>query len=262
MIKLIATDMDHTLLDDDSNLPRNFEEVLKTLKDNNIHMVLASGRTLFSIKKKAVNFIDDLSFVSDNGAIVEHNGEILYKSVFSKLDVETVTKVFRTCIETSIIASGIDCAYVELGDPIHEQYLEEYYPGFIIVDDLTAVDVDFVKITACSLNHTVSNFNEIVKKSLDGHFNAVTAGAVWIDVMHSNVNKGVGIKHLLNALNIDATDIITFGDYHNDIQMLELAGRSYAVANAHADVKGVVTEVIESNNENAVMNQIQILVKK
>ncbi|UPU38430.1 HAD-IIB family hydrolase [Erysipelothrix sp. Poltava] len=88
-----------------------------------------------------------------------------------------------------------------------------------------AVDVDFVKITACSLNHTVSNFNEIVKESLDGHFNAVTAGAVWIDVMHSNVNKGFGIKHLLNALNIDAADIITFGDYHNDIQMLELAGR-------------------------------------
>ncbi|AZK43654.1 HAD family phosphatase [Erysipelothrix piscisicarius] len=262
MIKLIATDMDHTLLDDDSNLPCNFEEVLAELKNNNIHMVLASGRTLFSIKKKAHDYIDDLSFVSDNGAIVEHQGKILYQSVFSKRDIKIVTEVFRQCKETSIIASGINCAYVELGDPVHEQYLEEYYPGFVIVDDLTDVDLNFVKITACSLHHTVSNFQEIVQSALNGTFNAVTAGAVWIDVMNSDVNKGQGIQHLLQTLNIDAADIVTFGDYHNDIQMLKLAGRSYAVSNAHEDVKRIVTEVIDSNNNNAVMNQIQKLITK
>lgn len=262
MIKLVATDMDHTLLDDDSKLPHNFDEVLRELKRNDIHMVLASGRTLFSIKQKAKDYLDNLSFVSDNGAIVEHNGTILYHSVFSEEDIATVTHTFRKCKETSIIASGIDCAYVELGDPIHEGYLEEYYPGFSIVDDLTALDVDIVKITACSLQHTVDNYNHYVKGPLKEKYNAVTAGAVWIDVMHRGVNKGNGLKHLLEALHIAPEDIVTFGDYHNDIQMLELAGRSYAVSNAHDDVKQIADEVIGSNNENSVMNQIQKLIKK
>ncbi|MDE8150208.1 HAD family phosphatase, partial [Erysipelothrix rhusiopathiae] len=78
-----------------------------------------------------------------------HNGEILYKSVFSKLDVKTVTKVFRTCIETSIIASGIDCAYVErytVGDIVDKGFDVPYHTD--IMESFGGIDLDAARKVA------------------------------------------------------------------------------------------------------------------
>ncbi|QIK69087.1 HAD family phosphatase [Erysipelothrix sp. HDW6C] len=256
MIKLIATDMDHTLLDNDSKLPDNFGLVLTKLEEKGIQLVLASGRTLFSIKNKAHDYVDRLAFISDNGAIVENKGTVDYISEISDANIQFILDACRSCTEASIIASSIDRAYVELREESHREPLHEYYLDYTIVDDISKIDDVIVKITMMSQHNTVDNYHNTIEPLLSNQFNAVMAGKVWIDVMNTGIDKGIGLKHLIDSLGIHEDEVMSFGDYHNDIGMLTLATHSFAVSNAHDDVKAVVSKVIGSNQDNSVMNQI------
>lgn len=262
MPKLFVSDMDHTLLNDNSELPKDFKETLDLLNSSDSGLVLASGRTLFSIKNKVKDFNHEINFISDNGAIVEYNGKIIYKSVFSKEDIEEVLVPIRKAKETSIIASSLTSAYVEVYDDDHKQKLYEYYLDYNIVDDISKVNDDIIKVTMLSLENTVDNYKNFIEPSLSSRYNAVTAGKIWIDVMHNNVDKGEGLKHLLEEMNIDQDDVVAFGDYHNDIGMLELAGIGYAVENAHDDVKQIADFVIEDNNSAPVTRIIKEYLEK
>lgn len=261
MIKLIATDMDHTLLNDDSELPSDFGDVVTLLNEKGIHFILASGRTLFSIKKKAANHLDNLNFISDNGAIVEYEKEIQYINNLDDISIHEILNICRNCTEASIVASSIDKAYIEVYSDEHKQKLHEYYNDFDVVDDISKVDDKIVKITMLSLDSTFDNF-DLIPRSLHENFACVLAGKWWIDIMNEGVSKGKALASLIESLDIKPSEVAAFGDFHNDITMLELAGHSFAMGNAHDDVKAIASEVIGTNNEQAVTQKIKELVKK
>lgn len=84
MIKLFASDMDKTFLTSDSKIPKDFAKTLNAIKKKDLHFILASGRALYNMKDKMKGYLDDLDFVSDNGAFVSIQGETIYKSVMNK----------------------------------------------------------------------------------------------------------------------------------------------------------------------------------
>lgn len=262
MIKLFATDMDHTLLNDKSDLPNDFQSTLEALKKNDILFVLASGRTLNGMKNKVKDHSYNFTYISDNGAIIEHNNAVIYKSVIKNNDLDEIIDVLRTCEGASICASSIDAAYVEIHDPNHISYLHEYYPEFKIVDDLKAVDDEIIKITTLSMDRSDEIYISIVNPWIKRHGKcvALTSGKVWIDIMNKEVDKGNALKYLLNALNLHEDEVAAFGDYHNDIGMLKLAKYSYAVENAHADVKDIAKKIIANNNEAPVTSVINYFI--
>lgn len=76
MIKLIATDMDGTLLDDNKQLPKNFDNIVKRLFNKNIRFVISSGRSYCTLKKQFSEYLDDMTFICDNGAYVVDKGKL------------------------------------------------------------------------------------------------------------------------------------------------------------------------------------------
>lgn len=262
MIKLFATDMDHTLLNDNSDLPKDFQNTLNALASNNLLFVLASGRTLNGMKNKVKDISYNFTYISDNGAIIQHNDSIIYKSVIEKRNLDEIIDILRTCKGASICASSIDEAYVEIHDSNHISYLQEYYPEFKIVSDLKDVDDEIIKITTLSMDRSEEIYNTIVNPWIteQGKCVALTSGKVWIDIMNKEVDKGNALKFLLETLNLHQDDVAAFGDYHNDIGMLKLAKYSYAVDNAHEDVKKVAKKIIGNNNEAPVTSVINYFV--
>lgn len=260
MTQLFVTDMDHTLLDDESRLPENFGDILIEVRKQNKVMVLASGRTLVSIKNKVKDYLPELCIISDNGGIVEKYGTIEYIDEIPKEEVAEIIGVLRQAKNTTIIAASVNNAYIEMFDEEHSKNLVEYYPNYTAVDDILKVEEPILKITTFSYNDTVSNFESIVFPQLGDKFNTVVAGVLWIDVMNKHTDKGHGLAKLSELLGIDAKDIVAFGDYNNDIGMLTYAGTSYAVENAHDDVKNVTDYVIGSNNENSVLKKISEII--
>lgn len=251
MIKLFATDMDHTLLNDYSELPLDFDNTITKLRDNNLHFVLASGRTLSGMKSKVSHLSHNFNFISDNGAIIEYDGEIIFKSIIEKQTLNEIIDVLRLNNTSSLCASGISDSFVEIHHPDHIAFLQEYYPEFKIVNDLKEVREDIIKITTLTLKNNDDLFENLVNPKINskGKCVAVKSGKVWIDIMNKDVDKGVALSFLSNKLGIDPENIAAFGDYHNDMGMLRLAKYAYAVNNAHQDVKAIASKIVPSNNE-------------
>lgn len=258
MIKIFATDMDHTLLDDSSALPSNFQETLNNLVQHDIPLVLASGRSLASMKEKVANIAYDFTFISDNGAIIEKNNQVIHQSSIAMDDFHHIIDIMRKCKETSICATGINTAYIEIHSSGHETFLREYYPSFEIVADMKQVSDEIIKVTSLCIEENDFIYDTIIAPQISNNQNlvALKSGKIWIDVMNYGVDKGKALSHLLNVLELSPEHLATFGDYHNDIGMLKLANYSHAVANAHEDVKKIAKHIIDSNNDGAVMKII------
>ncbi len=255
-IKLICSDIDGTLINSNEEMPSNFKEVLTALEDRGIIFVAASGRGIASIKTKLDSDFDNLYYISDNGAILQHDGETIYKKSFNKQEALEIVTAFRQSSEATIIANTEEMSYAELHPDHTADFLKEFYVDYKLVDDITKLDEEFVKITMRSDNHTDVNYNLPHIKSLKNSYHLVRAGHPWIDIMHAQSNKGNAIEVLMKRLDIDPSETIGFGDFPNDIHMLEVVGKSYAMENAHPDVKKISDEIIGSNDDNSVMKKI------
>lgn len=208
------------------------------------------------------DYVDKLDFVSDNGAFVSIQGKTVYKSVMDKGIIHKLILEGRKLKETSLVLVGENTAYVELFDQRHSELLYEYYLDFDVVDDLTLIEEDIVKVTYLNTDSIHDIFERELQPLFSDSVNIVLSGDIWIDAMNKNVNKGNSLKKVLDYYGLDSSELISFGDYHNDIQMMQLAGKSYAVSNAHFDVKEIADEIIENNDTNAVLRKIEDYLKK
>ena len=257
MIKIFASDMDNTFLTSKSEIPEDFKKTLEKIKNKDLHLVLASGRALYNIKNKMKDFTNDLDFVSDNGAFVNIQGKTVYKSVMDKNTVDKLVLEGRKFEETSIVLVAENTAYVELFNGVHKKLLHEYYLDFVVIDDLTQINEEIVKVTYLNTDSIHEMYKQHFEPKFSKLVNIVLSGEVWIDTMNKDVNKSNGLKKILDYYNLDSSQLVAFGDYHNDIQMMNLAGKSYAVDNAHPDVKEIADEIIGNNNVNSVLNKIE-----
>ena len=81
----------------------------------------------------------------------------------------------------------------------------------------------------------------------------------WIDISNRSVNKGAAVTALLQRLSIPSAHAMAFGDYLNDYTLLQSCGESYAMANAHPDLKAIAKHVTASNDEDGVMKILRTL---
>lgn len=262
MIKLFATDMDHTLLDADSNLPVNFEKRVRDIQEKGKKFALVSGRSYDNIRHKVGEFADDIIIISDNGALVVDKGELIHHDHIPGEDIKAIIDKANIVPETTIIAASKDMAYVQEGKyPEHLDFLNEFYNVYQIVDDLRDINDDIVKITLLTFENNLYNFNTYIDGQLPESVISVMSGTTWIDIVSNTVHKARGIQQILNRYEIDKKELVAFGDYLNDLTMIKMAGTGYVVSNGHDKLKQVATEIIGRHDEDAVMSKIEALIK-
>ena len=257
-IKLIVTDMDGTLLRSDHSLSPEFKEIYQELKDNNILFVPASGRQYYSIVSYFEDFKDELAVIAENGTYVTYKGnEVFVDNLDWNLVKEIITEV-RKIEGANIVLAGKNAAYVESTDEEFLDYFKNYYAKNSWVEDLTKIENEqFIKI---AINHTGGTEQNVLPKVFHFEKNGlkvVVSGEVWIDIMNEGSNKGVALHSLINKLNISAEEIIVFGDFMNDLEMLNLTKNSFAMQNAHPNVKNAANFLAPSNDEDGVIQIIK-----
>ena len=111
-IGLIASDMDFTLLDEHSQLPPGFEQMVLDLEGEGILFAAASGRPLYTLEKMFPTLHDHMAFIADNGGVVRWKDETIYES---RMPVEEYRAMARYCHEAGDVGvvCGMECAYVE-----------------------------------------------------------------------------------------------------------------------------------------------------
>lgn len=256
MIKLIATDMDGTLLDENGNLPQDFFETLNKLDKKGIKFVVASGRPYPTLYKNFSPQSDKLEYICDNGSYVVLNDK---KPIINGLDKEFVHKVIKACENIDnivLVLCGTAGAYHL---PCEDKFLKEidkYYIQKHVVDDLYSVDDNIFKIAVCDLSISAENSYKILKPLFRNENKVVVSGKLWVDINELNVNKGNALKEIQESYNISYEETMVFGDFYNDIEMLNEAYYSFVMENANDDMKQYGRFIAKSNSEFGVIKAI------
>ena len=251
-VKLVVTDMDGTLLNSNHEVSPKFFILFNELKKNNIHFIAASGRQYYSIVDKLNKIKDDITIIAENGAFAMQGENELFTSGLSLDHVLKTVQLLRTIKNTHIVLCGKKAAYIETKDEKFVSMFQQYYAKYKTVDDLTKLTDDaFFKIAAYHFDSSETHILPNVKQ-LKNEMQVIVSGQNWLDISHNNANKGFALNILQNQLNISKEETMVFGDYNNDLKMLELADFSYAMENAHPNVKKTANYLTKSNDEEGV----------
>ena len=256
MIKFIATDMDGTLLDSNNEIHADFYPMFQSLKEKDIIFAAASGRQYYNLLERFKDIKDDMMFIAENGTFVVYTGNELIVNSLEKNIAKELIEIGRTIPNSYVILCGKNSAYIESHDERLIKQTAKYYERYKIVEDLTSIDDDILKVTICDFNGSENNSNNYFDEYRD-KVQITVSGEIWLDIVAKGINKGVAINEIQNLLNIDYKETMVFGDYLNDLEMMSSAYHSYAMANAHDTLKKAARFIAKSNDENGVIQAIK-----
>lgn len=259
MIKLIAIDLDGSLLNDSKELPEDFWKVADQLFKKEIVVVIASGRPFHNISTVFEKVKDRLYFACDNGSYVVHGYEEILVSKLDRIALQNFIEISRSIKDLYPVLCGKNLAYVENNEDVFMPQVLQYYQECKIVNDLTTVDDTIVKLSLCDLAGAETNSYPHYKQ-FEKNFKVAVAGEIWLDITNMEGSKGNAIEAIQSRLNISPEETLVFGDYLNDLDMIQNAGFSYAMKNAHPGILKAAKYITDlDNNQGGVTDTIKKL---
>lgn len=257
MIKLIALDMDGTLLDSNKNLPADFCSWV--IDHPEIQVVIASGRQYYALEDQFSEISDRLIFIAENGSVIVKNDEVLYKAPMAPETVVSTIDIVNSSPAYTGIVCGLKSAYLMSDDPFLMDEATKYYKARTEVESLyDAVDGDDIFKVAIFIHDFKAEEEYNKFPEVPEGLTAVLSGDSWIDVAKTGVDKGEALKVLIGMLDISPDESMVFGDYLNDVTMMQAVTHSWAMKNAHPDLKAVANfETEYTNDEDGVMKTLR-----
>ena len=252
-IKLVAADMDGTLLNAQHELSAEFFPVFDKMKEHGILFAVASGRQYFNLLNRFESTREDTIFIAENGSYVVYRGkEILVQAMAREVAMEQVQEAGKLP-EVFPILCGKKTAYIQHTNPAFIENVEMYYDKYLVVEDILQIEDDeFLKIALCDMAGSEKNSYQYFKQKQD-QLQVKISGSIWLDISHKLANKGRAIEVLQRSYDISSEETMVFGDFLNDLEMMQAAYYSYAMANAHPDIKRVSRYLAKSNEEDGVV---------
>jgi Cof subfamily protein (haloacid dehalogenase superfamily) len=259
-IRLIVTDMDGTLLDDEKRLHDDFWPLIEQLHRRGILFAPASGRQYYTLLREFADIADDLVFIAENGSVVMRQGHEVSSDCLDRADALRVVHTLRAAaadgIDGGIIVCGKQSAYIERSDPAFFEQVDKYYARLQVVDDLTKViDDDVLKIAVYDFGSAEHGTLPYLADFAASH-KVVVSSEHWLDVNTRTSNKGHAVTALQTALGITPAQTMVFGDFLNDLEMMDTADYAFAMHNAHPRLHERARFVAPSNNDNGVVRTI------
>lgn len=251
-IKLVALDMDGTLLDSRKNPPADFESWV--LSHPEILTVLASGRQYETLRRQFPAIADRLGYIADNGSFVFLKGENIFADEMNRQGVLEAISAFEAIPGCHLVLCGVRGAYMRPSRPDVEANCAVYYKKLTKTDDLcAAAKSDAIgKIAVLVDDHRAEAVYGMLPV-LHPDFKVMLSGSEWLDVSNATVGKGAGVEVLQKRLGISREESMAFGDYLNDCELLDAVTESYAMGNAHPELKARARYITDTNNHDGVM---------
>lgn len=263
-IKLIATDVDGTLVKDSSReVYDEMIEIIRELTDAGYHFVVASGRQYGSIRRMFERAERKLNYIAENGAHIILNGENYSVTKMNRGDVEGIMTDLRALYSQGchVVASTAKGCYLESKDSDFINLIaNEYRNDVTLTDDILAEDADIIKL-AVYKKGTIRSIGEsmLIPKWKD-KVKTTMAGEEWVDFMDKSVDKGNALRKIQEALCISRDDTMAFGDNNNDLGLILAAGESYAVENAVEEVKEAAKHICPDYTQKGVYQVLKRLI--
>ncbi|MFS4467579.1 HAD family hydrolase [Maribacter sp. 2210JD10-5] len=247
-IKMVVSDMDGTLLNSDHEVSDRFFKLFTALKKRDILFIAASGRQYDSIVHKLAPIKDEILVIAENGALVkDKEKELLVTPIQHHLKSSLLSKIDNIEGAHAMICGKYNAYFDKKSVPFLEQ-LKEYYASYEIHDNFNTVTDEIIKI-AVYHNTSAEDYIYPAMKDLEGQIRVKVSGIHWVDLNHTNANKGFALEKIQNRFDISPDETLVFGDYNNDLEMLGRAKYSFAMDNAHQNVLEAANYKTTSNDD-------------
>lgn len=260
MIKLIAIDLDGTLLNSQKEISPKNQEVLKKAKAQGVKIVLCTGRPLFAVEP----FMDVLGLreagdysITFNGGFVQQNdtGEVL---VEYRMETEQLAEMYNLTQKLGLpldVIEGEQVYHVQ-PEPAEQPSIYQTLNPLMRFAKRDFSDFGpherFNKMVVATDERFLDQQINLLPKDLYTRYNLVKSRKTLLEILHKDVSKANGIARLIEKLGIQQAEVMALGDEENDLSMIEYAGIGVAMANASAVIKTAADEVTASNDEDGV----------
>lgn len=271
-IKLIATDMDGTLLDPKGqvDLPR-LEKILDQLEERGIRFVIATGNEIHRVKQLLGHLTERVVLIVANGARIFEGNQLLQAQTWDDDMVNRALEFFkgRECQDQFVVTSmngGFvkeGTVFTQLENFMTPEMIELFYQRMNFVEKLEShLFGGVLKMSLVVGEERSDSVLEEINQLFNGHVQAVSSGYGCIDILQTGIHKAWGLQELLKRWDIKAEEIMAFGDSENDVEMLQLAGIAYAMENADDKAKAVATDFAPSNSQAGVYQVLEDWLEK
>ena len=266
-IRVIATDMDGTLLDPKGqlDLPR-LEKILDKMDQCDIRFVIATGNEVHRMRQLLGHLAERVVLVVANGARIFENNELIQAQTWDDAMVDKALAHFkgREC-QDQFVVTAMNGGFVKKGTVFTEldkfmtpEMIEKLYQRLNFVYEFdSSLFGGVLKMSMVVGEERLDSVLQEVNDLFDGRVRAVSSGYGCIDILQDGIHKAWGLVELLKRWNLKPEQIMAFGDSENDIEMLELAGISYAMENAEEAVKRIATKVAPANSQAGVYQVLE-----
>lgn len=261
MIKGILTDMDGTILNSEGQLSPYTKSVIEKLLNKGVKLAVASGRLFPSIHDIFKEFNQEIIYTCNNGTWIENSSrtKIYHKSVFSHSEMISILNLIKTKTKYGSFVCTSDYAATDK----HYDYIDEAFKlsdsKLNIMSDLTEIEDEVTKITICILEG-IDELSKVLSKELGDKYKLVISGDIWLDIIKNGDSKANAFPILHDELGIKPEEMLIFGDYDNDIDMLSMSPNSFAMADASPAAKSAASFIIGKNDDHAVAKKIEELI--
>ena len=269
MIKLVAIDMDGTLLNSKKELLEETKQYFKDFhkKETETLLVLCTGRPETGIRP----YLKDLGYLEENHYIISQNGANIYESRTGKrvMDALLDSAAIQKWIELgkkhgiSVMGAGVDYYYCFDQEPTEWMEFDvKLVSGKLKrIPTKESLNTDFYKILLMGDEEQLNEFETFIPQEWRDEFYVVRSQKYLVEVLTKGVNKAFGLEKLAQKLNILPSEIAAIGDAANDVEMLEYAGLAIAMGNASEEVKAISDIVTDTNENNGVIKAIDQLIQ-
>lgn len=263
MYKLIALDMDGTLLRKDKTISDRTFKALKAAREKGVKVVLATGRPVRGIKNY-LSYLgldkDDEYAVTFNGSAVQtgKSGNMLFEKFMSGVDLHYI---YSLSLEYGVHIHAFN-ERGQLMTPVLNKYtdVEAQINGLNIhIRDFNAISPEdkIIKVMLVDEPEKLDLVFSKLPKELFTKYSILRSASIFLEFLDPEINKGLGLSILSKELGITREEVIAVGDAGNDIDMIKYAGLGVAMGNAYPEVKEIADYVTVTNEEDGVAEVIE-----
>ena len=287
MYKLIAIDLDGTLLNSYGQISEKNREILNKATEKGVEIVLASGRSTNSVKNLANELINSKYIICGNGSLIYdlQKEEIIYDKFIEKKKALQIIKIceqnsiyYNVYTENMVIAKTLENnvlfyhqenankpdskkTKINLVENIYD-YINnlnnENILKFTISDKSSIIFNSIIRKLREIRNIDVLDVAHMSRKIIKSGTDEVSLEYYYTEITSENVDKWNAISWLANKLNIDESEIMAIGDNINDKLMIENAGMGVAMGNSAPYIKEIADKVVANNNESGVAEAVEM----
>ena len=270
--KMIATDMDGTILDSQGllDLPR-LEKILDRLEEKGIRFVIATGNEIHRVRQLLGHLTDRVVLIVANGAKIFENNQLIQVETWDNELVEKALTFFKgqEC-QNQFVITSMNGGFVKEGTIFTQldkfmtpEMIELFYQRMNFVEELhPELFGGVLKMSLVVGEDRMDQVQEDFNQVFNGYVQAVSSGYGCLDIIQDGIHKAWALQELLKRWNIKSEEIMAFGDSENDVEMLELAGIAYAMENADEKAKAVATDIAPANSQGGVYQVLEAWLDK